>query len=139
MVTMDILQWPTKGEALMGMKILLVEDDKNLNMMLKLILKNKKLDWELETAHSGDEALKTLQAFRPDAVILDIMMPGMDGIELAREIRKDPRLTRCKLAALSALGDPETKKKALAAGISEYWTKPIVPDVLVANLQKLLG
>lgn len=123
----------------MGMKILLVEDDKNLNMMLKLILKNKKLDWELETAHSGDEALKTLQAFRPDAVILDIMMPGMDGIELAREIRKDPRLTRCKLAALSALGDPETKKKALAAGISEYWTKPIVPDVLVANLQKLLG
>lgn len=123
----------------MAAKILLVEDDKNLNMMLKLILKNKKLDWELETAHSGDEALQLLQTFRPDAAVLDIMMPGMDGIELAKKIRQDPKHTRCKLAALSALGDAETKKKALAAGINEYWTKPIVPDALVANLQKLLG
>lgn len=123
----------------MAAKILLVEDDKNLNMMLKLILKNKKLDWELETAHSGDEALQILQTFRPDAAVLDIMMPGMDGIELAKQIRKDPKHSRCKLAALSALGDPETKKKALAAGMNEYWTKPIVPDALVANLQKLLA
>lgn len=120
-------------------KILLVEDDKNLNMMLKLILKNKKLDWELQTAHNGEEALKVLQTFHPDAAVLDIMMPGMDGIELARQIRKDPKLVRCKLAALSALGDAETKKKAQAAGIVEYWTKPIVPDALVANLQKLLA
>jgi len=123
----------------MAAKILLVEDDKNLNMMLKLILKNKKLDWELETAHSGDEALQLLQNFRPDVAVLDIMMPGMDGIELAKHIRKDPRLAKCKLAALSALGDAETKKKALAVGMSEYWTKPIVPDALVANLQKLLA
>ncbi len=123
----------------MAAKILLVEDDKNLNMMLKLILKNKKLDWELETAHSGDEALQLLQNFRPDVAVLDIMMPGMDGIELAKQIRKDPRLTRCKLAALSALGDAETKKKALAAGVTEYWTKPIVPEVLVTNLQRLLS
>ena len=122
----------------MPAKILLVEDDKNLNMMLKLILKNKKLDWELETAHSGDEALKVLENFRPDVAVLDIMMPGMDGIELARRIKKDSRFSKCKLAALSALGDPETKKKALAAGIGDYWTKPIVPDTLVANLQKLL-
>ena len=123
----------------MAAKILLVEDDKNLNMMLKLILKNKKLDWELETAHSGDEALKLLQNFRPDVAVLDIMMPGMDGIELAKQIRKDPRLSHCRLAALSALGDAETKKRATAAGIGEYWTKPIVPDALVANLQKLLS
>jgi CheY-like chemotaxis protein len=128
-----------KREVPMATKILLVEDDKNLNMMLKLILKNKKLDWELETAHSGDEALKLLQTFRPDAAVLDIMMPGMDGIELAKQIRKDPRNSRCKMAALSALSDPETKKKALAAGINEYWTKPIVPDALVTNLQKLLA
>jgi len=123
----------------MPAKILLVEDDKNLNMMLKLILKNKKFDWELETAHSGDEALLILQNFRPDAAVLDIMMPGMDGIELAQHIRRDPRLSRCKLAALSALNDPETRKKAQAAGILEYWTKPIVPDALVSNLLKLLG
>ena len=123
----------------MPSKILLVEDDKNLNMMLKLILKNRKFDWELETAHSGDEALKILQNFRPDAAVLDIMMPGMDGIELAKRIKKDPRLVRCKLAALSALNDPETRKKAAAAGMTEYWTKPIVPDTLVTNLLKLLG
>ena len=123
----------------MATKILLVEDDKNLNMMLKLILKNKKFDWELQTAHSGDEALQILQTFKPDVAVLDIMMPGMDGIELAKRIKKDPRLSGCKLAALSALSDPDTKKRATAAGIVEYWTKPIVPDVLVTNLQKLLS
>jgi len=123
----------------MAAKILLVEDDKNLNMMLKLILKNKKLDWELHTAHNGEEALKLLQTVQPDAAVLDIMMPGMDGIELATRMKKDPKLSRCKIAALSALGDAETKKKAQAAGIQEYWTKPILPDALVANLQKLLG
>lgn len=123
----------------MAVKILLVEDDKNLNMMLKLILKNKKLDWELQTAQSGDDALQQLQSFTPSAIVLDIMMPGMDGIELASRIKKDSKFSGTKLAALSALSDPETKKKALAAGINEYWTKPIVPDVLVANLQKLLG
>lgn len=123
----------------MGAKILLVEDDKNLNMMLKLILRNKNLDWELETAHNGTEALQILQNFRPDAAVLDIMMPGIDGIELASRIKKDPRLGKCRLAALSALSDPETKKRASAAGINDYWTKPIVPDALVANLQKLLA
>jgi len=123
----------------MAAKILLVEDDKNLNMMLKLILKNKKFDWELQTAHSGDEALQILKTFTPDAAVLDIMMPGMDGIELAKRIKKDPRLAGCRLAALSALSDAETKRKALAAGIAEYWTKPIVPDTLVTNIQKLLS
>lgn len=123
----------------MAAKILLVEDDKNLNMMLKLILKNKKLDWELHTAHNGEEALKLLETFQPDAAVLDIMMPGIDGIELVTRMKKDPRLSRCKIAALSALGDADTKRKALAAGFVEYWTKPILPDALVASLQKLLG
>ena len=123
----------------MPIKILLVEDDKNLNVMLKLILKSKKFDWELQSAHSGDEALLILENFRPDAAVLDIMMPGMDGIELAKRIRKDPRFSRCKLAALSALNDPETRRRALEAGVTEYWTKPIVPDALVTNLLKLLS
>lgn len=123
----------------MAAKILLVEDDKNLNMMLKLILKNKKLDWELHTAYNGEEALKLLETFQPDAAILDIMMPGIDGIELVTRMKRDPRLLRCKIAALSALGDADTKRKALAAGFLEYWTKPLLPDALVANLQKLLG
>lgn len=123
----------------MAAKILLVEDDKNLNMMLKLILKNKKLDWELHTAYNGEEALKLLETFQPDAAILDIMMPGIDGIELVTRMKRDPRLLRCKIVALSALGDADTKRKALAAGFLEYWTKPLLPDALVANLQKLLG
>ena len=122
----------------MGIKILIVEDDKNLNMMLKLILKSKNLDWELQTAHSGDEALNVLKAYKPDAIVLDIMMPGMDGIELAKRIRVDSRLTRVKIAALSALSDSETKNKATAAGVNAYWTKPIIPDTLVSNILQLL-
>jgi len=123
----------------MTAKILIVEDDANLNLMMKLILKKKKYDWELETASSADEALKILQNFRPELIVLDIMMPGTNGIELAKKIRKDPRHTQCKLAALSALTDTETRNSALAAGITQYWTKPIVPDVLVGNILRLLG
>ena len=123
----------------MPTKILVVEDDENLNLMLKLILQRKKFGWELQTARSSDEALQLLQNFRPDVAVLDIMMSGMDGIELAKRIKKDPRLSECKLAALSALTDAETRKKALATGIVEYWTKPIVPDTLVTNILKLLG
>ncbi len=122
----------------MGIKILIVEDDKNLNMMLKLILKSKNLDWELQTAHSGDDALNVLKTFKPDAIVLDIMMPGMDGIELAKRIRTDSRHSRTKIAALSALSDNETKTKATNAGVNAYWTKPIIPDTLVANILQLL-
>ncbi|MEI8092671.1 MAG: response regulator [Spirochaetales bacterium] len=122
----------------MGIKILIVEDDKNLNMMLKLILKSKNLDWELQTAHSGDEALNLLKTFKPEAVVLDIMMPGMDGIELAKRIRGDARHSRVKIAALSALSDADTKNRATAAGVNAYWTKPIIPDTLVSNILALL-
>jgi two-component system OmpR family response regulator len=121
-----------------GIKILIVEDDKNLNMMLKLILKSKNLDWELQTAHSGDEALTILKAFKPEAIVLDIMMPGMDGIELAKRIRGDAKHSRVKIAALSALSDADTKNRATSAGVNAYWTKPIIPDTLVANILQLL-
>jgi DNA-binding response OmpR family regulator len=125
-------------EYSVGIKILIVEDDKNLNMMLKLILKSKNLDWELHTAHSGDEAINLLKTFKPEAVVLDIMMPGMDGIELARKIRGDAKHSRVKIAALSALSDGDTKNRATAAGVDAYWTKPIIPDTLVGNIFQLL-
>ena len=123
----------------MPAKILIVEDDKNLNLMLKLILKNKSLDWDLQSAHSGQEALDSLEKFLPDLIILDIMMPEMDGLEFLSRLRVNKKYASIKLAALSALNDAQTISRAQANGVDEYWTKPIMPDTLVSNIKRVLG
>lgn len=122
----------------MGCKILIVEDDKNLNLMLKLILKNKKLDWTIQGAHNGEEALKVLENFHPEIILLDIMMPEMDGLEFLRQIGQDPRRARLKIAILSSDDEESTIARAADLGVKDFWTKPIMPDVLLDKLQRLI-
>jgi CheY-like chemotaxis protein len=123
----------------MAVKVLCVEDDKNINLMLQIIFKKKRGAWELRTAHSGPEAIEILKAYQPDAILLDIMMPGMTGIELAAEIRKNSSLNRSRLAALSATDDERTMGRAKDAGIEHYWIKPIDSETLLKNLEQLLA
>ena len=123
----------------MATKILIVEDDKNLNMMLKLILKNKAFDWDLQSAHNGVEALKFLETSKPDLILLDIMMPEMDGLEFAQKVKAQPQYASIKIAVLSALNDATTINRAKSVGVDDYWTKPIMPDTLTANIKRLLG
>src|SRR5690348_13582479 len=70
----------------MGTKLLIVEDDKNLNMMIQLILKNKKLDWEFRSARDGAEALEVLKEYKADLALIDLAMPRMSGVELIAQI-----------------------------------------------------
>ena len=125
--------------AFMTKRILVVEDDNSLSMLLRLIMKFQQEKWLLSSATNGIEALTQVEKFRPDLVLLDIMIPGMDGLEFARRVRADARWVNMTIIVLSALNDPITKHKAREIGVQEYWTKPISPDDLQAGLQRVLG
>lgn len=123
----------------MAKRILVVEDDNSLSMMLRLIMKLQQEDWQLSSAANGVEALAQVDKFQPDLVLLDIMMPEMDGLEFARRLRAQPHYDGVKIVVLSALSDPKTKRIAQEIGVTEYWTKPIMPDDLQTGVQRVLG
>ncbi len=122
-------------------RILVVEDDNSLSVLLRLIMKIQQDDWDVVTAMNGVEALALVEPTHPDLILLDIMMPEMDGLEVARRLHTDPRYTRYdfKVVILSALSDPETQRKAMENGVLEYWTKPISPDELRAGMLRVMG
>ena len=123
----------------MTKKILVVEDDNSLSMLLRLIMKFQQEEWTLRSAANGLEALAQVEKFQPDLVLLDIMMPEMDGLEFARRVRADDRWSDMMIVVLSALNDLKTRRTAREIGVQEYWTKPISPDELQTGLQRLLG
>ena len=120
-------------------RILVVEDDNSLSVLLRLIMKVQQDDWDVSSAATGFEALAQVEKFHPDLILLDIMMPEMDGLEVARRLKGDERHKDQKIVILSALSDAETKRKAMDAGVLEYWTKPISPDELRDGMLRVLG
>lgn len=121
----------------MVQRILVVEDDNELSTLLRLMLKLS--DWEISSAPNGEEALERAHIFRPTLVLLDIMLPGMDGIEVCRRWHADPEMTNVPVVILTAKSDPKTREAALQAGAVEYWTKPVVPQELLSNIRRVLG
>lgn len=120
----------------MVQRILVVEDDDELSTLLRLMF--KLADWQICRAADGYEALEYASDFKPTLVLLDIMLPGMDGVEVCRRLRETPDMANVPIVVLSAKTDPETRKAAEAAGALEYWTKPIVPQVFLTNLRRVL-
>jgi CheY-like chemotaxis protein len=120
-------------------RILVVEDDNSLSVLLRLIMKVQQDDWDVSSAATGVEALAQVGKFHPDLILLDIMMPEMDGLEVARRLKGDERYKDQKIVILSALSDAETQRKAMEAGVVEYWTKPISPDELRDGMLRVLG
>ncbi len=120
-------------------RILVVEDDNSLSVLLRLIMKVQQDDWDVNSAATGLEALSQVEKSKPDLILLDIMMPEMDGLEVARRLNGDERYQNLKIVILSALSDPDTQRRAKEAGVLEYWTKPISPDELREGMLRVLG
>jgi CheY-like chemotaxis protein len=120
-------------------RILVVEDDNSLSVLLRLIMKVQQDDWDVNSAATGLEALSQVEKSKPDLILLDIMMPEMDGLEVARRLHGDERYQDPKIVILSALSDPDTQRRAKEAGVLEYWTKPISPDELRDGMLRVLG
>ncbi|MGH9322389.1 MAG: chemotaxis protein CheB [Vicinamibacteria bacterium] len=114
-------------------RVLVVDDNRDAAELLAAGLRLE--GHSVETAHSGPEALSKAAAFEPDAVVLDIGLPGMDGYEVARKLREEPRLTNALLVALSGYGQDEDRSRAREAGFDHHLTKPVHLD----EINVLLG
>lgn len=119
-------------------KILIVDDDKVLAQSTSEIL--ERVGYETVTAYDGPEALEKFRADLPDLVILDVAMPGMNGFEVAAEMRKiEPEENRTKIVILTAYSQSFLLYSQLETRINSYLTKPLMLKELVEHVSRLLS
>ena len=121
----------------MKAKILIVEDDPNIGESLDFILRRAEFDVELVT--DGAVALDLIRRQAYAAVILDIMLPGMNGFDLLRAVRADQRLAAIPIIVLSAKGQANDRRTAEAIGASVFITKPFSNAEIVERIRELTG
>ena len=117
-------------------RVLLVDDDPDILALLRYNL--EKADYSVETAESGEEAIKLARSFEPDLIVLDIMMPRMDGVETCDRLREDPRYKNTLITFLSARNEDYSQIAGFDAGADDYINKPIKPKVFVSKIKALL-
>lgn len=117
-------------------KILLVDDEVDILEFISYNL--EKEGYKVYTAQNGAEAIKVAEKTLPDLIILDVMMPEMDGIAACEEIRRIPSLQNTIIAFLTARGEDYSQIAGFEAGADDYITKPIRPKVLVSRVKALL-
>jgi two-component system phosphate regulon response regulator OmpR len=117
----------------MKTKILIIDDDEKLSTLLSEYL--ARFNFEVRTAGNSDEGLKEVHSENPDIIILDVMLPGMNGFEVCKEIRKESSIP---IIMLTARGEVTDRIVGLELGADDYLPKPFEPRELVARIQSIL-
>jgi DNA-binding response OmpR family regulator len=120
----------------MAKTILIADDEPNIVRSLEFLLGNA--GYAVQVARNGDEALKSLETFAPDAVLLDVMMPGKSGYAVCRKMRENKAWCDIKIIMLTAKGRDTEVDKGIAMGADAYITKPFSTTELLAKLRELL-
>ena len=115
------------------LRVLVVEDNRDAAGSLRLVL--EMFGHEVRAAYSGPDGVREAAAWRPDVVLTDIGLPGFDGYEVARRIRRTPGLEKAVLAALTGYGSDEDRRLGQEAGFDHHLVKPADPD----ELQRILS
>ena len=118
-------------------KILIVDDEQDIVELLKYNL--EKEGYKCYTASNGEEGVAKAKDKKPDLILLDIMMPKVDGIEACRQIRADDDLSEVFIAFLTARGEEYSEIAGFDVGADDYITKPIKPRVLISRIKALLS
>jgi two-component system, OmpR family, alkaline phosphatase synthesis response regulator PhoP len=117
-------------------KILIADDEPDIIEILSFNLKGE--GYEVITAKNGDEAIEKAKASKPDLIILDMMMPGKNGMEVCNILRTQTIFAGTLIVFLTAINDENTEIKSLENGADDYLTKPISPKVLLSKVSSLL-
>ena len=117
-------------------KILLVDDEIDILEFLSYNLLRS--GYEIRTAINGEQGIEVARAFKPDLILLDMMMPEMDGVETCEEIRRIPELENVMVAFLTARGEDYSQIAGFDAGADDYILKPIKPKVLMSRVNALM-
>lgn len=120
----------------MSSRVLIVEDEPDIRELVVHHLKRE--GYQVSAASSGEEALRQVQAAPPDLVILDLMMPAMDGLEVCRRLRQDPATAMLPIVMLTAKGDEVDRVLGLEIGADDYVVKPFSPKELLARVRAVL-
>jgi CheY-like chemotaxis protein len=118
-------------------KILLVDDDPDIRMVARMTLKRKG-GHEVEACDGGASALEKLKSWRPDLIVLDVMMPNMTGHQTLKAIRAQPELQGVPVVFLTAKAQRQEIEEGLKLGAAGYLTKPFEPAELVTEIAKFL-
>ena len=121
----------------MAKKVLIADDEPNIVTSLEFLMNRG--GYEVAIARNGDEALALVDTFRPDLILLDVMMPLRSGYEVCQRLRGRPELGHVKILILSAKGREPEVSKGLSLGADAYLTKPFSNSDLMARVRTLLG
>ena len=119
----------------MNKKILIVEDHPDIRRLLTFILRRQ--GYEILETNTGSSAVTLVTTEKPDLVLLDLSLPDLSGLEIARTIKQNPETTQIPLVALSGYSEREIESKAFEAGMAEYLVKPTETKRLVEVIEKL--
>lgn len=120
----------------MRMHILIVEDDEDIAELVALSLERR--GWRTTAVHNGAEGLEKIRTLRPDLVILDIMLPGMDGLSIFRAMKESPLTASIPALFLTARAQLDDRLEGLKLGADDYITKPFSPRELVLRVNNIL-
>ncbi|MBN1595889.1 response regulator [candidate division FCPU426 bacterium] len=121
----------------MSKKILVVDDEPAISRLVKMSLAVD--GYDVRTANSGFEAMEEIESWKPELVVLDIMMPGMNGYEVCFEVKSKPQTKGIKIVFLSARGNPGDAQQGLSLGADDYLMKPFDPDELLEKIRGIIG
>ena len=116
--------------------ILVIEDEPDIRELIQFNL--NKFDYKVQLANNGEKGLKEARVLEPDLILLDLMLPGIQGIDVCRVIKSDANLKNIPIIILSALGQEEDIVKGLDAGADDYVSKPFSLDILNARIKTVL-
>jgi two-component system, cell cycle response regulator DivK len=119
-----------------GKRILLVEDQEDGRRIVRDLLASS--DYALIEAKTGEEGLALTERERPDLILMDIQLPGMDGYEVSRRIKANPALSHIPIIAVTSYALSGDEQKAYAAGCDDYVAKPFSPRALMAKIREYL-
>ena len=118
-------------------RILTIEDQPDIRRLIRMTLEFK--GYEVIEADDGEHGLRLARQQRPDLILLDVMMPGVNGLEVSRRLGQDPQLHDVPVVMLSALGQANDVQAGLATGVRAYLVKPFSPWELLALAEKLVA
>ena len=118
-------------------KILIANDRPEVVELVRVTLEGE--DYQIAAASNGKEALKKARLEKPDLVLLDVVMPKMDGFEVCRKLRKDPETQEIPIIMLTAKGQEVDQEKGREVGARDYITKPFSPSALLVKIEEILA
>jgi CheY-like chemotaxis protein len=115
-----------------------VDDEPNTVNIMKMLFEIDRTEWTFHGVYDGESALEVARRTSIDFVLLDISMPGMDGIEVCRRLRQMPNMAQTPIVMLTALDTPQRREQSKSAGATDFWVKPFRPSTIVKDIARII-